>query len=112
MDWMIRIWVPDWLDDCGTQYATHTAALRATPEIAAVQNLLDVTPVLVDVAKVAGDAAWDAAWDAARAAAMNAAWAAARNAARNAARAKLSPAVESLQASASDLVRRMCSVKS
>jgi hypothetical protein len=50
----------------------------------------------------AGDAAWAAAGDAARAAAGAAAWAAAGDA--------LAPTAETLQASAQDLVRRMCAV--
>ena len=51
----------------------------------------------------ARDAAWDAAWDAARAAARAAAW--------DAAGKTLAPAVSTLQASAVDLVKRMCAVK-
>jgi hypothetical protein len=51
----------------------------------------------------AGAAAWDAAWDAAR----DAAGAAARG---DAAGAKLQPVVEAMQASAQDLVRRMCAL--
>ncbi|EQA96825.1 hypothetical protein [Sphingobium baderi] len=74
----------------------------------------------------AWDAAWaaarDAAWDAARAAAGaaardaawdaagDAAWDAARAAARAAAGAALKPTVTELQASASDLIVRMCAV--
>ncbi len=62
----------------------------------------------------AGDAAWaaawaaarDAAWDAASAAARDAAWAAAWDAARDAVR----PTAEGLQASALDLVERLCAV--
>ena len=53
------------------------------------------------VARVAArDAAWDAAWVAARAAARAAAWAVARDA--------LVPTKEKLQASAANLVKRMC----
>ena len=55
----------------------------------------------------AWDAAWDAAGDAAMAAARDAAWAAAWDAARDA----LAPTVTTLQASASDLVRRMVAIK-
>jgi hypothetical protein len=59
----------------------------------------------------AGDAAWDAAWDAARDAAVlaarDAAWVAAWDAARDAAWAALRPTVETLQASALDLLDRM-----
>ncbi len=54
----------------------------------------------------AGAAAWDAAWDAARDAARDAAW----SAAADAARVDLAPTVAMLQASAQDLVRRMCAV--
>jgi hypothetical protein len=72
----------------------------------------------------AGDAAWDAAvaaaWDAARAAAGDAARAAAWDAARAAAGAAawdaawdaLKPTVEATQASARDLLVRMCSTRS
>jgi len=70
----------------------------------------------------ARDAAWDAAWDAAVAAAWDAAWAAAgaaawaaavaaaRAAARDAARGALKPTTERLQASAVELVKRLCAV--
>jgi len=54
----------------------------------------------------AGAAAWDAAWDAARDAARDAAG----SAAADAARVDLAPTVAMLQASAQDLVRRMCAV--
>ena len=54
-------------------------------------------------------AAWAAAW-AARAAARAAAWAAAGDAARAAANDRLAPVVKELQESASELVRRMCTV--
>jgi hypothetical protein len=67
----------------------------------------------------ARDAAWAAAraaaWAAARAAAWDAAWAAAWAAARaaawDAAWAALKPTTKHLQASAADLVRRMCEIK-
>ncbi|WP_193378956.1 hypothetical protein [Sphingobium sp. DC-2] len=55
----------------------------------------------------ARDAAWDAAWAAARDAARNAAW----DAARDAAWAALKPTVAELQASASDLIERMCALR-
>jgi hypothetical protein len=58
----------------------------------------------------AGAVAWDAAWVAARAVARAAAWAAARDAAGAAAGDALAPTVTTLQASAQDLVRRMCAV--
>ena len=70
----------------------------------------------------ARDAAWVAAWDAARAAAGaaeraaagaaagDAAWAAARDAAGAAARSRIAPTVATMQASAQDLVRRLCAV--
>jgi hypothetical protein len=56
---------------------------------------------------VAGDAAWDAAWEAAWAAAGAAAWDAAWAAARD----RLTPTVEAMQASAKQLVVRMCAEK-
>ncbi|CAB4157381.1 hypothetical protein UFOVP679_19 [uncultured Caudovirales phage] len=55
-----------------------------------------------DAARAAGAAAWDAAGDA---------WDAARDAAGDAARAVLKPTVTALQASAVDLVIRMCALK-
>jgi hypothetical protein len=55
-------------------------------------------------------AAWAAAGAAAGAAAWAAAWDAARAAARDAARKKLAPSVEVLQASAVDLLTKMCNV--
>jgi len=68
-----------------------------------------------DAAWVAGsvaarDAAWVAAGDAASVAARAAAWAAASAAAWAVAGAALAPTVTTLQASAQDLVRRMCAV--
>jgi hypothetical protein len=62
------------------------------------------------VRAAAGAAAWDAARDAARDAAWSAAGAAAGAAAGDAARVDLAPTVAMLQASAQDLVRRMCAV--
>jgi hypothetical protein len=59
----------------------------------------------------AGDAAWDAAWDAAGDAARAAAGDAARAAAGDAARSRLKPIVEAMQASAVDLLKRMCAAK-
>jgi hypothetical protein len=51
----------------------------------------------------AGDAAWAAAWDAA--------WAAAWDAAGDAARSRLAPTVTAMQASAVDLLKRMCAAR-
>ena len=55
----------------------------------------------------AGAVAWDAARDAARAAARDAARAAAGDAALDA----IKPTVEAMQASAIDLLRRMCAAR-
>ena len=58
----------------------------------------------------ARDAAWDAARAAARDAARAAAWDAARDAARDAAGDPLKPTRDLLQASAAELVERMCTL--
>ena len=122
MDWSIRVFTPDWLDMCHSRHAVHTASLRLLPEIVDWQGIINATPILVDLRKQASaawDAAWcaarDAAWRAAWCAAWDAAWCAARCAASDAARCAawdaLKPIKEKLQASAADLVRRMCELK-
>jgi hypothetical protein len=81
------------------------AAARASVGAAAGDAALDAAWA------AALDAAWAAAWDAALDAALDAARAAARASVGAAARACLKPTTEWLQASAVDLVVRMCAVK-
>lgn len=132
-DWLVRVNAPAWLDLTPSLEA-HAAALRALPPIMSsavardsqlvITAAWDAASVAVSVAEwaaaryaasaaardaawaAAGDAARDAAWDAARAVARAAEW----DAARDAARAAPAPTVTTLQASAQDLVRRMCAV--
>jgi hypothetical protein len=115
-DWLVRVHAPAWLDLAGL--TDHAAALRA-------QGVIN-SAAAARAAQGQIDAAWAAAWDAARdaarvatmasaidaarASAIDAAWAAAWDAARDAARGALRPTVLELQASAADLVRRMCAV--
>ena len=99
-DWLVRVYTPAWLDLAGL--TSHATALRELSpytcvEIAvAAQGVLDAAGVAARAA--AGDAAWDAAWDAAGDATRAAAWDA------------LIPTVTMLQASAAELVQRMCAV--
>jgi hypothetical protein len=103
VDWAVRTFTPEWLELCDSaRYAKHVAALRSAPEITSWQSLIDITPALVDAQKEA-TAARDAARAAARDAARAAAWAAAN--------LKLQPIKERLQASAAQLVIRMCELK-
>jgi hypothetical protein len=130
LDWLIRVHTPAWLD-LVPSLAMHAEALRALPEVvdlASAEASKDVGYAARDAAgDAAGGAAGDAAWYAARVAAgyaardaaRVAAWYAARVAAGDAARsaawyaagaaaeAALRPTVETLQASALDLLDRM-----
>jgi hypothetical protein len=100
LDWLIRSYTPAWLDLAGlTAEAAELRALRRIVDLAAAEA---AGPV-VRTAQRKAAAARAAAWDAARAAARAAAW----DAARDAARAALKPTVETLQASALDLLDRM-----
>ena len=92
-DWLVRVNAPALLD-LTPSLAAHAAALRALPPIMSSAVARDSQLVITAAWAVAGDAAWAAA----RAAARDAAWAA------------LAPTVTTLQASAQDLVRRMCAV--
>ena len=136
-DWEMRVRVPAFLRLLPATEG-EAAALEALPEIVDIATLGaagEIASAAQAKAHAARAAAWDAAraaawdaaraaaWDAARAAAWDAAraaagdaawaaaWAAARDAARDAAWAKLRPTVEACQASAQDLVRRMCAVQ-
>ena len=84
-DWLVRENTPAWLD-LTPDLAPHAAALRGLGEIVDRGSVDLALPVL----------------RAARAAARDAAW--------NAARASLAPTTARLQASAQELVRRMCAV--
>lgn len=92
IDWDIRVRSPAWLRAAGL--VAQAEAIEALPEITTRQGL--------ERARQASAAAWDAASAAASAAAMDAAM--------DAAWAALRPTVEALQASAQDLVRRMCAL--
>ena len=139
-DWLVREHAPAWLDLAGlTEHAAalrsvapvtdHRSckaaqvklnAASAAARAAASATAWDAASAAAWDAALA--AAWDAASDAARAAASDAASAAALAAARDAASAAasaaawaaawaaLQPVTEQLQASAQDLVRRMCAV--
>ena len=133
LDWLIRTFTPAWLDLAGlSESAAELRGLRQIADLAAVRA---AGPVVWDIkrkaaAAAAGDATWAATWAAARGAAAAAARGAARDAARGAAgdAAKdagdaaaaaaaaatwaatwdaLRPTVDTLQASALDLLDRM-----
>ena len=138
LDWLARTLAPAFLD-LTPALATHAATLRALAPIVDLKSARVAEPSLAaaraaawdaaraaaraaawdaaraaawDAARAAaGDAAWAAAWDAAGAAAGAAAWDAAWAAAWAAAGDALKPTIEAMQASAQDLVRRMCEVK-
>jgi hypothetical protein len=111
-DWLVRVHTPVWLDLAGL--GDHARALRALRPYTSVEIAVAAQGTLAAAraaaGDAAGDAAWDAAWDAARAAARAAARDAAGAAARDAARDALAPTTTLLQASAMDLVQRMCAV--
>lgn len=131
-DWLIRVHAPAWLRLAGL--AKQAEMLASMPEITDFAKCPSLMPALEGVRNdaaaaradawdaagdaagaAAGDPAWAAAWDAAGAAAgaaaRDAAWEAAWDAAWAAAWAAARDAVVELQASASDLIRRMCEVK-
>ena len=116
-DWLVRVNAPAWLDLTPSLEA-HAAALRALPQIMPSAVARDSQSVITAAWDAARDAASVAASVAARDAAMGAAWDAASVAASVAARAAAraaawdapAPTVTTLQASAQDLVRRMCAV--
>ena len=113
VDWSIRVWLPEFLS-LTPSLATHASALRAAKPIQDWQDFDQVAPFIVAAQKDAADAraaAGAAAWADARADARAAAWDAARAAAWAAAGKTLAPTVSTLQASAVDLVKRMCAVK-
>jgi hypothetical protein len=136
MDWLVRVWTPKWLE-LVPALKPHALALRECEEICDAAGLVAAATKL-SAAREASAAAWAAAraaagaavWAAAGAAAGAAVWAAAGAAAGAAARAAawdaareaawaaaweaawdaLKPTTEWLQASAQDLVQRMCAV--
>src|SRR6185436_18970972 len=126
LDWLARTLAPAFLD-LTPSLAPHAATLRALAPIVDLKSVRIAEPSWDAARDAAWDAAWAAAWDAAWAAAWaaagDAAWAAAgdaawdaagdaaRDAAWDAAWDELKPTVEAMQASAQDLVRRMCEVK-
>ena len=89
LDWLIRVYLPAWLDLAGLGEAALLRALAPVADLDAARAAGLVVRSARDKAAAAGAAAGAAAWaaarDAARAAAGDAAWAAARDAARAAA---------------------------
>ena len=130
-DWLVRTFTPVWLRKAGL--ADDAAALENLGELT-TSGLVDEALPMIREARKSADAAWAAAWDAVRdaagdaagaaawdaagAAVRDAAWAAAGAAAGaaawaaagDAAGAALADTVTELQASASDLLDRMCAV--
>jgi hypothetical protein len=120
IDWDIRTRTPAFLrvaklEECAI-------ALESLPEIRSHEDFANARVACEEARKksaaagaAAGDAAWDAAPDAAVAAAVAAAWdaapAAAGAAAWDAARKRLAPTVEAMQASAVELLRKMCALR-
>jgi hypothetical protein len=84
LDWMIRVFTPNFLD-LVPALAAHAKALRDLEEIADMAGAVAAGNVITAARAAAGDAARDAARGAARAAAWAAARAAAGDAARDAA---------------------------
>ena len=132
IDWDIRTRTPAFLRLAKLERCA--VALESLPEICSQEDLANARACCEEAKKegdAAGVAAWVAAWDtagdtagvaawdtagdaagdAAWAAAGDAAWAAAGAAARVAAWAALKPTVEAMQASAVDLLKRMCALK-
>jgi len=108
LDWLIRTHTPAMLD-LVEALRPDAAALRAMPEIVDMTSAEAAGVLVRSVGRRA--AARAAAWDVAWAAALDAAWASAWGAAwASALGAALAPTVTTLQASAQDLVRRMCAV--
>jgi hypothetical protein len=97
LDWLVRVYLPTWCD-LVPALKVRAVALRDLPPIAGADTFgIGVQALLQDSRKDA---------HAAGAAAGDAAWAAAGDAAGDA----LKPTVKFLQASAADLLRRMCEV--
>jgi hypothetical protein len=84
-DWLVRVQAPAWMD-LSERLKPHAAALRALPPLASAEIAAACQSVL--------ESAESAAWSAARSAAESA----------------LAPTVTTLQASAVELVQRMCAV--
>ena len=98
LDWLIRVNTPKWLD-LRPELTQHAEALRGLDEVTDLAGARAAS-VLV---RAAGAAALDTAWTSGRAAT--------RGTARAAEGACLKPTTEWLNASAVDLVVRMCEVK-
>ena len=129
-DWLVRTHVPAWLTLAGM--SDHAAALAGCDPVTSGEALRQAVPLCESARSSAWYAARSAAWSAARSAAWSAAWSAAESAAGSAAESAeesaagfaaryaarsaaehgtdLAPTVAMLQASAQDLVRRMCAV--
>jgi hypothetical protein len=85
LDWLIRTYLPAWLDLAGLAEAGAVRGLASVTDLEAARAAGPVVRAAAVKAAAAGAAAWDAARDAAWAAARDAAWDAARDAARDAA---------------------------
>lgn len=112
LDWMIRTYTPAWLDLAGhTKEAQELRDLRRIVDLATAEAAGPVVKAGNEVASAAESAAWSAARSAARSAAWSAAWSAAESAARSAAWSAadqvLAPTVETLKASALELLESM-----
>lgn len=100
-DWYVRTFTPAWLRLAGL--TARADALAGMPEVTSFARTPSIRSALEAAqkdAKAAESAAWSAAESAARSAARSAAWSAAWSA--------LKPTCDSLQASAVELVARMC----
>ena len=107
-DWLCRVCAPAFLDLAGlTEDAAAFRALAPLRDSASAKTSMKTLGAGRNKAAVAGDAAWDAAWAAVWDAAWAAAGAVAWDAARDAAWAVLKPTVQTLQASAFDLLDHM-----
>jgi len=113
LDWLIRTHAVTWLEQVES-LKPHAEALASLADVVDMETAKacsePVKAARAAARAAAGAAAWAAAGAAAWAAAGAAAWAAAGEAARAASGAALIPTVTLLQASAQDLVRRMCEV--
>ena len=109
-DWLVRTHVPAWLTLAGM--SDHAAALAGCDPVTSGEALRQAVPLCESAESAARSAARSAAEYAAMSAAWDAALSVAESVARHAAEhgTDLAPTVAMLQASAQDLVRRMCAV--
>jgi hypothetical protein len=112
LDWFARVYTPAFLELAG--FKDHADLCRNLVELTndvSCEAANSVLSAAESAARSAAEsAARSAAESAARSAARSAAWSAAESAARSAAWSALTPTVETLQASAIELVERMLAV--